>query len=104
MAMTDPSPIPPHAVTMWATATEIIVALPATPVPYLTRFALSEGGLNKALNLLKIRRDSVIPTKAKADFTKPHPLVHRGKRPKPDPFSPEQRQRAHEILSRLGAK
>ena len=62
MAQMDPYPIPPHAVTMWLTDHDIIAMLPMRDggIPYLMCLPLSEGGLAKALNLLRSRKAEVL--------------------------------------------
>ena len=62
MAQMDPYPIPPHAITMWLTDHDIIAMLPMRDggIPYLMRLPLNEGGLAKALNLLRERKAEVL--------------------------------------------
>src|SRR5205823_2400955 len=74
MGKLDHSPIPAHAVTMWATETDIFVALPMTAggIPYITRYPKSEGGLSQALTVLCARKpEAPRPTAAEpANYTK----------------------------------
>lgn len=84
MGQLDRDPIPPYAITMWTNDIEIFVAIPCKGnIPYITSFPLNEGGLTKALNLLRDRPKEVIaPTAAQpANYTKPpvQPQVKRGK-------------------------
>lgn len=84
MGQLDRDPIPPYAITMWTNDVEIFVAIPCKgSIPYITSFPLNEGGLTKALNLLRDRPKEVItPTAAApANYTKPpvQPQVKRGK-------------------------
>ena len=74
MGQLDTTPTPPHAVTMWATDHDIIVMLPMTSggPPYLMKFALSEGGLMQALEVLKKRKHEVLsPLEAQALYEPP---------------------------------
>ncbi len=62
MGRTDNDPIPPHAITMWLSDHDIIAMLPMKSggPPYLMKLPLSEGGLAKALNLLRERKAEVL--------------------------------------------
>lgn len=74
MGQLDHNPIPLYAITMWTNDVEIFVAIPCKGnIPYITSFPLNEGGLTKALNLLRDRPKEVIaPTAAApANYTKP---------------------------------
>jgi len=67
MGQLDRDCIPPHAVTMWTDGRDIYVALPMTKggTPFITRYSLSEGGLSKALEVLKAKAKEVLtPTAA----------------------------------------
>lgn len=61
-ATMDPQPIPPWAITMWLSDHDIIAMLPMRDggQPYLMKLPLSEGGLAKALNLLRERKAEVL--------------------------------------------
>jgi len=61
-SMDHSPPIPPHAITMWLIDNAIIAALPMSKggPPYLMKLPLSEGGLAKALNLLRERKAEVL--------------------------------------------
>lgn len=61
-AIMDPNPIPPWAITMWLSNHDIIAALPMSKGGpcYLMKLPLSEGGLAKALNLLRERKAEVL--------------------------------------------
>jgi hypothetical protein len=112
LAQLDTSPIPPYAVTMWADATNIYVALPMTAggVPYITRYRRSEGGLSLALAvLIKRQPEAPKPTlTAPANYTR-QPQV------KPAVLTPaqlrlreetteSQRENARKVLAKLGIK
>lgn len=109
MGQRDPSPIPPHAITMWLTDTDIIAALPMTAggVPYLMKLPLSEGGLMQALELLKKRKHEVLsPTEAAQSFAPPkhQPQVKLSKQQEKlhRETTPEQRANAEALLRKLG--
>src|SRR5258708_6161207 len=75
MARLDTDPIPAYAVTMWTNDREIFVAMPMTRggQPFIISFPLNEGGLTKALEVLRKRpKEVVLPTAAQpANYTKP---------------------------------
>lgn len=75
MGQLDMHPVPPWAVTMWTNDVEIFVALPMKDggTPYIMSFALNEGGLTKALELLRQRpKEVIVPTMDQpANYTKP---------------------------------
>lgn len=111
MGKLDPSPIPPWAVTMWESGTDIFVALPmkAGGVPYIMRFPRSEGGLAQALNVLNAQRPAEAPRPsldAPANYTPPRhqPMVKLTKSQEKlhAETTPEQRQAAADLLRRLG--
>lgn len=111
MGHLDPSPIPPYAVTMWRDDRHIYVALPMTAggIPYITRFALSEGGLSAALEVLRKRKHEVLsPTEAQALYAPPsaQPMVKLSKAQERlhAETSPEQREAARLLLVKLGIK
>lgn len=111
MGQLDTSPIPPHAMTMWSTDTDIIVILPMTAggTPYLLRLPLNEGGLSQALELLKQRRREVLtPTEAQALYQPPkHPTqvkVSDRRQRFLDETTEQQRENARKVLAKLGIK
>jgi hypothetical protein len=112
MGQLDTSPIPPYAVTMWATNTDIFVALPMTAggIPYITKYPLNEGGLSMAISVLCARqKESISPTAASpANYTIPkeQPQVKLSKVQEKlrSETTPEQRQRARDMLAKLGIK
>ncbi len=117
-AIMDPSPIPPHAITMWLSDRDIIAALPMTAggAPYLMRLPLSEGGLAKALNLLRERKAEVLTgLEAEALRQLMHTATPPAQPPQVKPMSKvqaklhsettaDQRERAHKLLEKMGLK
>ena len=74
MGQLDRDPVPPHAITMWLTDHDIIALLPMKSggTPYMIKFPLNEGGLMKALELLKERKHEVLsPLEAQALYEPP---------------------------------
>lgn len=69
MGQLDRDPVPPHAVTMWLTDHDIVVLLPmkAGGQPYMMKFPLNEGGLRRALSILQVRKDEVLPASSLSD-------------------------------------
>jgi hypothetical protein len=112
MAMADPSPIPPYAITCWTNGTDIFVALPMTTggIPYITRYPLNEGGLSMAISILCARqKESIRPTTASpANYTIPkeQPQVKLSKAQEKlrSETTPEQRENARILIAKLGLK
>lgn len=112
MGRRDDNPIPPYAVTMWATETDIFVALPMTAggIPYITRYPRSEGGLAQALAVLSKRKpEAPHPTAAApANYTCPprQPQVKLSKTQEKlhAETTAEQRENARKLLLKLGIK
>ena len=110
MGRLDTDPIPPYAVTMWTNDREIFVAMPMTRggIPFIMSFPLNEGGLTKALEVLRKRpKEVVLPTAAApANYTKPptQPQVRVSKAQERlyAETSPEQREAAQALLRKLG--
>lgn len=110
MGQLDHDPIPPFAVTMWTNDREIFVAMPMSKggTPYIISFALNEGGLTQALQVLRKRpREVITPTAAApANYTKPavQPQVRVSKAQEKlyAETTPEQRQAAANLLRKLG--
>lgn len=111
MGQLDTNPIPPYAITMWTNDIEIFVALPMRDggTPYIMSFALNEGGLTKALELLRQRPKEVIkPTLDQpANYTKPpmQPQVRpmgKVREKLHSETTPEQRDAAQALLRKLG--
>jgi hypothetical protein len=109
-ASLDHDPIPAYAVTMWTNDREIFVAMPMTTggTPFIISFALNEGGLTKALEVLRKRpKEVIVPTAAQpANYTKPavQPQVKLSKAAEKlhAETTPEQRVAAQELLRKLG--
>lgn len=112
MGQLDNDPIPPYAVTMWASDTDIYVALPMKDggVPYITKYSLTEAGLAKALRVLQARRYEAKPaTMAQpANYTLPpkQPMVKLSKKQEQlhSETTQEQRDNAKRLIERLGLK
>lgn len=112
MGQIDTSPTPPHAVTMWTDDHDIYVLLPMTTggTPYIMRFALNEGGLMKALEVLKKRKHEVLaPTLERpANYTREayekQAVVKMSKAQERlyGETTPEQRNAAQSLLRKLG--
>lgn len=52
------SAAPPNALRMWCDTTAVYTEIPGKPpngLPHVMSFALSEGGLSKALNILRVQ-------------------------------------------------
>lgn len=98
MAKLDPNPIPSHAVTLWVDDLNIYALIPG-PTPHVTRYPRSEGGLTKALNLLRTRYEEV-PV-ASRNYTAPQaaPRLVNGK---PPVQTETQRATALNVLKKLG--
>lgn len=99
--------VPHHAVIMWSDDNWIYVALPVKDdIPYITKFAFTEGGLSKALYVLRNARKKELPSKVSLkDNVAPghiaritHPKL---KKPAPK-TTQEQRASAKEVLKKLG--
>lgn len=109
MGSLDHEPIPPYAVTMWTNDREIFVAMPMTAggTPFIISFPLNEGGLTKALEVLRKRpKEVVLPTAAApANYTKPaaQPQVRVSKAQERlyAETTPEQRNAALDLLKKL---
>lgn len=111
MASLDTNPIPPWAVTCWADERNVYCALPMTKggIPYIMKFALSEGGLTSALAVLRKRQKEVItPTIDRpANYTiPPQPMVKLSKAQERlhAETTPAQRESARLLLLKMGIK
>lgn len=107
----DPSPIPPWAVTMWESGSNIFVALPmkAGGVPYIMKFDLTEAGLKAAMRIIKVQREEEAPRPsmdAPANYTPPkhQPMVKLSKSQEKlhAETTPAQREAAQALLRKLG--
>jgi hypothetical protein len=98
---------PLYAVTMWSDDNWIYVELPCDgEVPYICKFAFTEGGLSKALYVLRNARKNKPPSTVSADRGPDisghiaritHPRL---KRPVPQ-VTQQQRDNAREVLRKL---
>jgi hypothetical protein len=116
-ASMDPSPIPPHAITMWLSDHDIIVALPmrAGGPPYLMKLPLNEGGLLKALNLLRERKAEVLSGLEAAEMHRilgasqpadhpPQVKLSKSQEKLHNETTQDQRDRARVLLEKMGIK
>lgn len=108
MGRRDDNPVPPHAITMWLTDHDIIALLPmkAGGQPYMMKFPLNEGGLMRALELLRQHKHEVLsPTEAKVfDVPRVQPQVRLSKAQERlhSETTQEQRDNAQALLRKLG--
>jgi hypothetical protein len=118
MGQLDTDPIPPHAITCWATDHDIVVLLPmkAGGKPYMMKFRLSEGGLAAALAVLIKRKDEVLSPRDAQPLMDAHRSNILGEPPRQQPqvriskvqerlyaeTTPEQRDAAQSLLKKLG--
>lgn len=109
MGQLDANPVPPHAITMWLTDHDIIALLPMKEggPAYMMKFPLNEGGLMKALELLRERKHEVLsPLEAQALFSPPrHPpqvKLSKAQERLYGETTPEQRNAAQSLLRKLG--
>ncbi len=86
---------PPNAVRMWTDGLVIYTEIPGTP-PYIAKFSLTEGGLSKALDLLRTKA-KFNPNGHPAPKTREPTRVE--KRPE---VTDEQRATAVAVLRKLG--
>lgn len=92
--------IPPHAITCWVDDTHVYTAIPAlVGPPLIQRYALTEGGLSKALSILRVQRKEALRRGGIEPARKGAPAVR-----KADPVkgTPEQREAALAILKKMG--
>lgn len=116
-ATMDPQPIPPHAITLWLSDHDIIAMLPmrAGGPCYLMKLPLSEGGLTKALNLLRERKHEVL-SQLEADAmrrlvgastppaTQPQVKLSKTQEKLHSETTQAQRDRARAVLEKMGLK
>lgn len=108
MGQLDRDPVPPHAITMWLTDHDIVALLPMRngSTPYMMKFPLNEGGLMRALELLRQRKHEVLsPTEAKVfDVPRVQPQVRLSKAQERlhSETTQEQRDNAQALLRKLG--
>lgn len=111
MGQLDTDHIPKWAVTIWENGTDIFVALPMKTggIPYIMKFARSEGGLAQAMNVLCAQRPAEAPRPsmdAPANYTPPRdqPQVRKSKAHERlvAETTPAQREAAQALLRKLG--
>lgn len=87
---------PAWAVTAWTDNNAVYIELPSkTGVPYIQKFALSDGGLSKALSLMRSLHRTIEPLGG--DYQIPlNPGIK-----KAQTFSEDSRKATREILKRL---
>ena len=98
---------PIYAVTMWSDDNWIYVELPVIgSIPYIAKFAFTEGGLSKALHVLRTARTKAPPSTYSSPKGSPpsghiaritHPRI---KKPVPT-TTEEQRAQARDVLRKL---
>lgn len=93
------SAAPPYAVTMWMDRTHLYMEIPATNgPPYIATYALNEGGLSKALSMMRDVWVANLPIEG--DYTIPfNPMI---KKVEINDFSQDQRAAAREVLRKMG--
>lgn len=94
------SAAPPNALRMWCDNTAVYTEIPGKPpsgLPHVMSFALSEGGLSKALNLLRVQHRQAF---GPADFAAPTSVALPSNRPSIG--TAIQRAHAQAVLKRLG--
>jgi hypothetical protein len=111
MGRLDNDPIPPWAVTMWCDDLNIYVALPMTTggIPYITKYARSEGGLSAALAVLTKRQpEAPRPSaSAPANFTRQPQVQTKLSAAQVrlrEETTESQRANARRVLAKLGLK
>lgn len=97
-----PSGKPAWATYMWVDNTHVYLEIPSSDItkpPFITKFALSEQGLSKALSLMKKTHIDHAPKGGYYKITVQAPIkkIDTG-----HAFSQDQRERAVELLRKLG--
>ena len=99
-ATAAPSGRPAWAVAAWVDEAWVYIELPcADAPPYIVKFNLSEGGLSKALTLMRDARKKAEPAPI-ASSTWKHPKL--STLPAKDKFTDEQRNAARVVLRKMG--
>lgn len=93
------SAAPPWAVTLWSDERRIYAEIPGKDRPYITTFMLNEGGLSKALSLLRTRAETNTNT-SPIYRVDPSTIAHPSNRPSVGTAA--QRANAQSILRKLG--
>ena len=99
--MTTPAPTfhPPYAVICWCDDNWIYVEVPCKEgPPLITKWELTDGGLSRALKLMRDSRIKHVQITGTHSFLQAEPKVYR----KPGSFSEAQRKGAAELLRKLG--
>lgn len=105
-AKVAPSGAPPYAVPMWVDDSHIYMEIPnkKTNVPYISKFALTEGGLGKALGIMREGHRKHQPRGGRYNITKQAAI----KKLKPTSrhidvtYTKDQRQKAFDVLKKMG--
>lgn len=102
--MTDtfaPSAHPPWAVVAWCDDRAIYIELPCVDgPPYVTKYDLTEGGLSKALRLMRDARRKLAKPSISGDFdVAKHPKIQRATATRKSTV--EQRAKARDILRKI---
>lgn len=87
--------IPSWSRTIWADSHHLYLAIPTTTgEPFVQAYSLSENGLSKALELIRLAFDA---QPVKSDYVhRPHPLT------KVNGYTPKQKTDALEVLRKAG--
>ena len=100
MATHSKSAAPPYACTMWMDHTSIYLEIPGKgdAPPYITAYSLTEGGLTKALGMMRDLWAKAQPPGGR--YRIPHnPMIRKANIKN---FSAEQREAAREALKKVG--
>ena len=100
MAKAISSAAPPYAVTIWVDHVNLYMEIPAKDggIPYIACYALSEGGLSKALSMMREAHNKSVPLGG--DYKIPfNPMIRKASI---NNFSADQRDAAREILRKMG--
>lgn len=88
---------PPWAVTCWCDDTFVYCMIPAlNGPPLIQKFALNEGGLSKAINILKVQRRTISKGRVHKESA---PVI---KHIRPRTLSAKQEDKAKAILRKMG--
>lgn len=94
-----PSGRPAWAVTMWMDDSAVYMELPCKDgPPYITRYELCEGGLSKALGMMRDIYRASAPTGGSYNLTK-HPILVKNEKALGDEAT---RAKTRAVLKRLG--
>lgn len=90
---------PPYAISMWTDTRYIYCEIPAklpTDPPLVMKYAKTEGGLTKALSLMATRSAEAMPNGG--HYKLPEPKISN----KPAVYTDMQREKAREVLKKMG--